>query len=157
MVGGENLNNAEVKERHKKKRKHAEEKRKKLAGAVFLHHYNRKTFRATISICLRLVVTKSSGNFSRFIISISTIFTWMFGCKRMLKYFVRDLTEANSTLEDDGIMEGIFDSIHDELRAKNKSLEREKMRVIILIGIKSFAWTLWSIFRPPFEEQTMII
>ena len=63
----------------------------------------------------------------------------MFGCKRMLKYFVRDLTEANSTLEDDGIMEGIFDSIHDELRAKNKSLEREKMRVIILIGIKSFA------------------
>ncbi|XP_074660095.1 osmotic avoidance abnormal protein 3-like [Tubulanus polymorphus] len=67
MVGGEAANNLEVKERRRVKRKHAEERKIKLAA-------------------------------------------------------------ANSHLEDDGIMEGIFDSIQDELKIKNKLLDKEKQR-----------------------------
>ncbi|XP_064634269.1 osmotic avoidance abnormal protein 3-like isoform X2 [Lineus longissimus] len=40
----------------------------------------------------------------------------------------KKLAEANSNLEDDGIMEGIFDSIADELKYKNKLMEKEKKK-----------------------------
>uniref|UniRef100_A0A5K3FTZ0 Kinesin-like protein n=1 Tax=Mesocestoides corti TaxID=53468 RepID=A0A5K3FTZ0_MESCO len=40
----------------------------------------------------------------------------------------RLLAEANASLEDDGIMVGIYESIQDELRHKNKLLQREKQK-----------------------------
>lgn len=51
-----------------------------------------------------------------------------------LMWCVVSFVEANSNLEDDGIMEGIFDSIADELQHKTKLLEREKQRVSTIKG-----------------------
>ncbi len=68
MVGGEEANNVEVRERRSRRRRHAEERKRLLA-------------------------------------------------------------EANANLEDDGIMVGIYESIQDELRHKNKLLQKEKQKV----------------------------
>lgn len=36
------------------------------------------------------------------------------------------VSEANKKMDDDGIMVGIYDSIAEELKVKNKDLEKEK-------------------------------
>lgn len=41
----------------------------------------------------------------------------------------QQLAEANADLEDDGIMVGIYESIQDELRHKNRLLTKEKAKV----------------------------
>ncbi|BHF59037.1 Kinesin-like protein kif17 [Sparganum proliferum] len=67
MVGGEQANNKDFKERHSKRKRHAEERKRLLA-------------------------------------------------------------EANKNLEDDGIMVGIYESIQDELRHKNRLLNKERQK-----------------------------
>ncbi|VDK77376.1 unnamed protein product [Dibothriocephalus latus] len=87
MVGGEQANNKDFKERHSKRKRYAEERKRLLA-------------------------------------------------------------EANKNLEDDGIMVGIYESIQDELRHKNRLLNKEKQKVIMI-----FMESL-SFYLPFYNEYT---
>lgn len=89
MVGGELLNNMEVRERRSRRRQHAEERKRLLA-------------------------------------------------------------EANANLDDEddeGIMVGIYESIQDELRHKNKLLQKEKQKVLCLFAGPIHVKLLSAIFQ----------
>ena len=45
------------------------------------------------------------------------------------------LAEANAALEDEGIMVGIYETIQDELRLKNKLLQKQKQKVVNMMQI----------------------
>lgn len=110
MVGGENVGNTELKEKRKKKKRHAEEKRKALAGQPSLIY-------ATNAVCSYL----------------TNMTMWLSVVCVLYCYDIRsDITFADAVAQgdDDGILVEIYDNVQDELRAMKKRYDSEKKKVI---------------------------